>query len=203
MNATPFFTENRLGANMERTKEGYLLCRNVPIARTGTQLYSHTELQGVQAGADGLIRVERRAEDVFDESSLQTLQGKPVVNDHPWEVNSKNWVDLAKGIVFNPRRGEGVYDDCVVADLLITDEETIKDVLAGKRELSAGYDADYYEYEPGRARQHNIKFNHAALVKSGRCGSRCSIKDHARRGETQMAKTTLKKTFDALRAAFS
>ena len=84
----------------------------------------------------------------------------------------------------NPRRGEGELKNFVVADLIVYDEETIADIEAGKREVSAGYNPDYLEVlddngnvVPGVGEQANIIFNHLALVDRGRCGPRCSIGD--------------------------
>ena len=49
--------------------------------------------------------------------------------------------------------------------------------MAGKVEISLGYDAEYTEVSPGKGVQSNIVINHIALVDKGRCGSRCSIGD--------------------------
>jgi len=87
--------------------------------------------------------------------------------------------------VQNPRRGEGEHKQFLVVDLVIYDEETIKDIENGKREVSCGYNPDYLEILdddgnaiPGRGEQANIIYNHLALVDRGRCGPRCSIGDH-------------------------
>jgi hypothetical protein len=77
----------------------------------------------------------------------------------------------------NPRRGVGIDDDVLMADLLIWDKDAIALIDRGKRELSVGYDADYEELGPGHGRQRNIRANHLALVERGRCGPRCAIGD--------------------------
>lgn len=74
-----------------------------------------------------------------------------------------------------------------MADLLVTDKDAIEAVLAGKVEISLGYDADYTEVSKGKGMQSNIVVNHIALVDKGRCGSRCSI------GDSFMSKKTEKK----------
>jgi hypothetical protein len=149
----------------------------------------------IDAGQDGIIRIERTEADVFDPKTIASFAGKPVTDDHPDEdVNPDNWAALAKGEVHNPRRGDGLWSDCLVADLFIKDGKAIKAVLDGKVEVSCGYDADYEQTAPGRGRQHNIIGNHVALVENGRCGPRCSIGDKA------MSK---RKSFaDRIRAAF-
>jgi hypothetical protein len=180
-----FLVDQKLGARQSLTKEGFLLCESVPIARTtrdAPMLYAPGELPAsLTPGPDGIIRVERQDADVFRPEAIASFAGKPVVNGHPpgGDVNPSNWRELSVGIVQNPRRGEGIEDDYLFADLLITDADAIRAVRDGLREVSCGYDADYEELAPGRARQLNIIGNHVALVEHGRCGPRCSIGDHA------------------------
>ncbi len=188
-----YYTTEILSANMELTPEGFLLCRNVPIARIGTMLYAAGEVP-VTPDQDGLIRIERLPEDVFADTTVRSFNGKAFTIDHPpVDVTPDNWSELAKGIVQDVRRGSGIDDDFLVADVLITEAAAIKKVREeGLRQVSCGYDAEYEEIQPGRGRQFNIIGNHLALVDEGRCGSRCAIGD------------TMKKLkfFDKLRAAF-
>jgi hypothetical protein len=138
----------------------------------------------IEAGPDGIVLIERGEGDVFDPKTIASFFGKPVTDEHPDEdVTPENWAKLAKGEIHNPRRGEGIWSDCLVGDLFIKDADTIAQVLGGKVEVSCGYDADYEQTAPGRGRQHNIIGNHVALVEHGRCGPRCSI------GDSKMAKT--------------
>lgn len=170
-------TTSEIGPKRARTPEGFLLCQDVPAARVGEMIYGPGEVP-LEPGADYLIRVERGADELFDPKTLASYVGKPVVNDHPDDdVNPKNWKQLAVGLTLNPRRGEGQDSDVMLVDLLITDQEAIRDVEAGKREVSAGYEADYEQIAPGRGRQTNIIGNHIALVERGRCGPRCAIGD--------------------------
>jgi hypothetical protein len=192
--ATRFEIETKIGPNSAvDSVTGFRTYFNVPIARTGILLYGASERPEVQPGPDGLIRIERLAEDVFEPASLESLQGKPFVNEHHPLVDKNNWRDVAAGTIINPRRGAGIYDDCVVADITVNDAETIADIDAGKREVSADYNPEYYDLGGGRGRQRKIRYNNVALVESGRCGSRCSIQDHStQREETKMAKTAAK-----------
>lgn len=172
-----FFTTEKLGPKQSLTPEGYLLCEDVPIGRVGELLYVDGEIPLVAAG-DGLIRVTRPADEVFRDESMASFAGKSVTIDHPDEdVNPKNWKELTIGVVQNVRRGVGIEDDLLLADLLITDEVGIQEVRKGLREVSCGYDADYEQTEPGRGVQHNIIGNHVALLDKGRCGPRCKIGD--------------------------
>ncbi|NUG32432.1 DUF2213 domain-containing protein [Acinetobacter baumannii] len=172
-----FYTTGQLGRTRETTPEGYLLCRDVPLARIGKLLYSDGEVP-VTADNSGLIIIERGEDVLFDPRTIASFEGKPVTNDHPkgW-VTPENWKKLSNGTAHDVRRGEDEDSDCLVADLLITDKDMIDAVMKGKVEISLGYDADYTEISVGKGIQTNIFGNHIALVKKGRCGSRCKIGD--------------------------
>jgi uncharacterized protein len=188
-----FFTSEKLGPKMEKTPEGFLLCRDVPIARTGIQLYAGGELEGVVPGPDGIIYVEREESEVFRPETIASFNGKPLVNDHPTgDVTPDNWSKLTVGVVLDPRRGSGADNNLLIADVLVTQEEAISDVLEGKREVSCGYAAQYFQSEPGKAFQRNILGNHVALVEKARCGAICSIADE-KQGVTEMAKSAFEK----------
>lgn len=172
-----FYTVEQIGPQRALTPEGFLLCSAVPVARTGEMLYGPGETP--IKTRDGVARVSRDAAALFSPECMSSFNGKPVVDDHPpVDVTPENWDSLSCGTVFNVRRGEGEDSDCLVADLLITRKQTIRDVLDGKREVSAGYDADYEQIDDGAGRQTNIIGNHIALVNRGRCGPRCAIGDH-------------------------
>lgn len=173
-----FLTVEQLGPKQSMTPEGFLLCEGVPIARIGNQMYSDKEIP-LEGDADGLLQIERTADEVFKEDTLASFEGKPVTIDHPDTfVNPDNWKELAVGVTQNVRRGAGIEDDLLLADLLITDQQAIE-AVRGKdlREVSCGYEADYEQVAPGKGRQLNIVGNHVALVERGRAGPRCSIKD--------------------------
>lgn len=173
-----FHTTEQVSMNMHKTPDGYLLCRDVAIARTGEMMYGSGEIEGVEAGKDGYIRVTRTPEEVFSETTIASFQGKSVTLNHPEEfVNPSNWGILTKGTVQNVRRGEGVQDDLLLADLLITDEAAINEIRSGLREVSCGYNASYAQDSPGIATQKDIIGNHVALVTRGRCGPVCKIND--------------------------
>jgi len=203
-----FYAPTELGPKQRETPEGYLICEDVPIARTGELVYVPGEIEAtkgqepLQAGRDGVIRVMRDEDQVFDPVAMASFLGKPVTIEHPEEwVTPENWRSLAIGVVFNVRRGEGEFADMLMADLLIQEKSGIDAIRAGKRELSCGYDADYEAVEPGVARQFNILGNHVALVDKGRCGLRCAVRDSKPdpSKETTMAKRT---TWDRIRTAF-
>lgn len=72
---------SRISANMITTPEGYLVCKNVPVARTGTQQY-----RGCEFGADEpnkIYNVTRSEPEVFDKAAVASFEGKPVCDEHP------------------------------------------------------------------------------------------------------------------------
>jgi len=177
--AVDVHTVTKIGRTQSLTPEGFLFCEDVPIKRVGEMYYGPGETP-IKVGSDGIARVTRDAQALFEDTAIASYSGKPVVNDHPdTDVTPANWKKLAVGTVLNPRQGVGDAHDVMVADLLITDKDAIRDVLDGKREVSAGYEADYEQTGEGTGRQTHIIGNHVALVKKGRCGPRCSIGDHS------------------------
>lgn len=190
-----FHTPSHLSPRQSLTPEGFLVCEAVPIARTGSMVYGAGEVP-VDPGPDGIIRIERGPDEVFRAETIASYEGKAVTLDHPSDwVTPDTWRGLAVGICQNVRRGTGIEDDLLLADLVIADADVIAQVRAGLREVSCGYDADYEQEEPGRGVQRNIVGNHVALVERGRCGSRCAIGDK----ETPMAKQSV---FARIRNAF-
>jgi hypothetical protein len=179
--AVGVFTTEKVGRTRELTPEGFLLCRDVRIARTGEMLYAPGEVP-VEPSAGGIIRCTRSPEDLFSPAAIASYVGKAVTIDHPDEdVTPETWKELAVGIVLNPHRGEGADVEYLMADLLITEQRGI-DALGGEEgneewEVSCGYDAEYEQTGPGRARQHSFIGNHVALVDKGRCGPACRIGD--------------------------
>ena len=71
-----------LSENISRRKpEGYLLCLNVPVARTGTQEYLPEEL-GQPPGPDP-IQVYRPEDEVFAPETIASFEGMPVTKQPP------------------------------------------------------------------------------------------------------------------------
>lgn len=175
-----FFAPEKIGTTRRRTPDGYMLVEGTPIARTGIQQYRPEELGNkIAPGDDGLVHIERTPDQVFDPISVASFNGKPFTNEHPPElINPMTWRELSRGVVMNPRRGDGDDAGLLLVDLLVCDAGMIALIEAGKVELSCGYLCEYIETGPGRGEQQNIIGNHVALVSDGRCGSRCSISDH-------------------------
>ncbi|HIT70257.1 MAG TPA: DUF2213 domain-containing protein [Candidatus Aphodomonas merdavium] len=187
-----------ISGNMARTPEGFLICRNVPIARTGFQQYLPEE---IGASGDAPLLVYRAPQEVFSAATLASFEGKPVTLGHPpADVSPLNAAAYACGHVQNVRRGAGADADLMLADLFLTDPVLIERVCAGVREISCGYDCVYAQGENGME-QRAIRGNHVAVVETGRAGGRVAIRDgrrpifRERRKETMMARK--KKLFGA------
>ncbi len=192
----------RLSENISRREpEGYLICLNVPVARTGMQEYLPSEL-GLQGMDDRMIPVERTAEEVFDPACVASFQGMPVTDDHPNTadgVTAENIRFLQKGHAMNIRRGPPPEDDLLIADLIITDPKLIEEILGGKREISCGYNYVLSE-EDGKYYQREIRGNHVAVVDAGRAGPRVCIKDSAKCAERSNLMNRKNKVFAKLMA---
>jgi hypothetical protein len=122
-----WFTTAKLSDHMEETPEGFLLIRDVAIARCGTQLYRHNEVPMLEADEAGWLRIDREPQEVFHTDTLASYEGKPLVNDHPDEpVTPANWTDLAIGHIANIRRGSNADHDLLFADILVTTDKGIR-----------------------------------------------------------------------------
>lgn len=187
-----YFAPIEAGKTRRLTPDGFLICEEVGIARTGTQVYSAADLPGLQAGPDGKIIVERSPEEVFAEDTIASFEGKDVTIYHPNEfVSPENWKQHSVGHVQNVRRGEGKNSDLLIGDIIIKDAAAVHYAMTTLPDISCGYDAKYKVHGPGRASQHEIRGNHAALVPNGRAGDRCAIKDHATEDFSHMSKSTV------------
>lgn len=188
-----------ISPNQLETGEGFLICRNVPIARSGVQDYRGREI-GMET--DEVIQVNRPEEEVFSAAAMASFEGKPVTDDHPSEMVTPDNVALyEKGHAQNVRRGTGEFADYLVADLHIHDAELIKQIREGKRQISCGYECEYVETDSG-IQQTKIRGNHVAVVDEGRAGAKAAIMDSikkqpekAERNKRMSKKSTLLKLF--------
>ena len=182
-----YYITEQLSEHIGETPEGFLLCKDVPLTRTGVFEYTASEVP-VEASFDGTVKIQRDEDEVFAENTIASFEGKPVTINHPeGMVTPENWSELAHGVVQNVRRGDGEQADLLLGDILITTEKGIELVKSGLREVSCGYDAQYEQIEKGKGKQREIIGNHVALVTKGRAGSRCTIQDS---GDKENAITT-------------
>ena len=184
-----FLTTEKISPLKEKTPEGYLLCRDVPISRVGSFEYSAAEVGLPNIGH--AVQVWRPEEQIFNPETIASFEAKPVVIGHARFADPDNWREIAVGTTQNVRRGEGDKSDFLLADLLLTDRKAIEAVESGNlKEVSCGYDADTQETPQG-IEQIGIVGNHVALVVSARC-SGCKIGDGSM---TTSLKTRLRKLF--------
>jgi hypothetical protein len=175
------FYGSRISENRIRTPEGFLICKNVPIAKVGTQQYLGEEL-GLEGYENILVEVVRTEQEVFSPKTIASFEGKPFTDDHPEQsefVTTENYKQYVKGHVTNVRRGEGDFSDKLLADIIVYDKTVIEEIESGrKREISCGYGCDYGINENGNILQINITGNHVALIEEGRAGHSVRILDH-------------------------
>ena len=173
-------------AGLRRTKDGYLVA-SPRVARTGIQIYGGAEL-----GRPDLerVRVLRPESEVFDKAAMASIGYRPISNDHPDEpITADNWRKHAVGHVASEVARDGEY---IRVPLAVFDGQTIKDIDAGKRELSLGYSANL-EWRAGEteggdqydAVQTNIRVNHLAIVDTARGGRKLTLGDHSTRSDPQ------------------
>ena len=188
---------SRISPHMTETPEGYLICHDVPINRTGTQEYTAGEMQ-LDGDPERIITVNRYPEDVFDAAALASFEGKDVTSGHPPEnLTPENHAAYSKGHVENVRRA----GDQTIADLHIKDATLISDIKNGIiREVSCGYVCNW---EPDGAgyKQTNIRGNHVAIVPHGRAGHEVAIKDQAA-GKAEKGRNVMSKFFEGILTIF-
>ena len=188
---------DRISPHMTDTPEGFLICHDVPIARTGPQDYLAREMM-LDGDPERVVTVQRYPEDVFEAATLASFEGKPVTEGHPPEnVSPENYAAYTKGHVQNVRRS-GEY---IVADLYINDANLAEEVRNNvKREVSCGYLCNYVPDGSGY-KQSRIRGNHVAVVPKGRAGATVSIHDTA--PEAEKGRKTIMSYWKTFLAAFA
>ena len=168
-----------ISPHIDRSPEGYLICRDVPINRTGVQDYLAGEL-GLDGDPERTVKVYRLPDDVFAPAALASFEGKDVTDNHPPEMlTAENQSAYSKGHLEHVRR----VGDNTVADLFIKDPVLASQVESGTmREVSCGYNCNFEPYQDGYKQTHIIG-NHLAIVPRGRAGRDVAIKDTAPEAE--------------------
>lgn len=163
-----FLSREKISNHRYKTPEGYLVCLDAIIARTGKQEYSKNEIFK-DSDDESIISIDRPYKEVFAPETIASFENKPFVNEHPNEdVNIDNYKDYAIGFVRDVRIAEVDREDVLIANLIVTDPEAIAEIEKGtKNELSCGYDCDILGDE-NNYYQANIRGNHVALCKAGR-----------------------------------
>lgn len=166
-----FLVAEKLGPHKFKTPEGYLICTDAILSRTGKQEYKRCELFGDTCeDPDKIVNVERTDDEVFSDKAMASFENKAVCIEHPdHDVNAENYNELAVGFVRDIHKGEDNGKPVMMGTLVITDKDAVEAVESGEyKELSCGYDCDIDD--DGEPCQRNIRGNHVALCKQGRAG---------------------------------
>lgn len=163
-----FLSAERISEHRYKTPEGYLVCTDSILARTGKQTYRRSEIFGDDD--ERLVEVDRKEDEVFSKETLASFENKPICVGHPdVKINAENLSQYAVGFVRDVRRGEYEGVPVMFGTLVITDAKTVEGVENGKHtDLSCGYDCDTEDTE--NPQQRRIRGNHVALCERGRAG---------------------------------
>ncbi|SJZ58874.1 hypothetical protein SAMN05660900_00862 [Megasphaera cerevisiae DSM 20462] len=168
---------DKLSPHMIKTPEGFLICKDVRIGRTGDMMYLSSELPPEISKSIGkdTIRVKRTEQSLFSKDTIASFEGKPITDEHPTDNLTVDTATFAiRGHVQNVRR-DGTY---LVGDLYVTDTGLINKIEnKQKREVSCGYFTEYILNDAGEVEQTHIIGNHVAVVANGRAGHSVAIHD--------------------------
>lgn len=197
--------------NKEITPEGYLINRDVPIARDGEFIYRAYELAFTEK--DGIdpnkaLRFYRPAS-CFNESVLESAKNLPFTNDHPNSaIDSDTVTQHIVGVTGeNPyfKKGENGQEGILFADkIIVFEKQSVSDIEEyGKKEVSIGFEA-IYTLEPIEidgvmydGTEEITRFNHLSLVDRGKAGRQ--FKMHSEHNEEiKMEKTFVKMSFNGI-----
>lgn len=164
--------KERLSPNKYVTHEGYLICKDAILARTGKQQYRKSEVFDTFDGDDDIIDIDRNPKEVFSDATLASFENKPITVEHPQEnVDSTNWKQYQVGFVRDVKRDVVDGQDVILGTLVIQDKDTIDEILNGEHtDLSCGYECDIVGDDKTGYSQINIRGNHVALCQEGRAG---------------------------------
>lgn len=158
----------KLSEHKFKDNNGYLICTDCILSRTGKQTYRRDEV--FKDGSNEEIEVDRLADEVFSKESLASFENCPVCINHPdCNVGPENHNELSVGFVRNVKQGDFEGQPVMMGDLVITDAKAIDLIESGDMvELSCGYDCDIDDED--NPQQKNIRGNHVALCEQGRAG---------------------------------
>lgn len=180
-----------LSDNIAEKEDGSLIVVGCPIARTGWQKYSVSDLPQQLADKLGVdisnpsatIDLYRPASEVFHSEFLSSLNGVAITDGHPPNgefVDPKNFNKYAQGHIQNVRKGTETLEDGewpIIADLHIMAEPLISKVRNKiAREISLGYDFSIAR-DGDKIIQCDMLGNHNAVVPKGRAGDYVRIDD--------------------------
>lgn len=181
------------GTGMDRREydtNGWYEVLDNPLSKVG--VYQYSEASILKGGdPNKMIGVYRAPEELSNEETLKSFRLLPWTDDHPGALLGPKEQGLVpadekgvRGVI-----GEKTYfrDGTLYGNIKIFSEALAREIAAGKRELSCGYQCDFvpqrgiYNGEPYEYAQKNIRGNHVASVNAGRMGSDVRVLDSAER----------------------
>lgn len=176
----------KLSENRTMSREGFLVIKACPIARVGARTYIASEIPQVKPDGRETVEVVRTASELFAEETIRSFEGKPICLGHPepFPVAPENVSQFSVGHMQSVRADP--ESGCLIADLFIEGQEAIASVTKGETtELSIGYVSVVKDVGGGVGLESRILGNHVAIVKEGRCGAMCALKDSKTTTETE------------------
>lgn len=176
----------KLSENRTMSREGFLVIKDCPIARVGARTYVASEVPQVKPDGRETVDVVRTASELFADETVQSFEGKPICLGHPepFPVAPENVSQFSVGHMQRVRPDPD--SGCLIADLFIEGKEAIASVTKGETtELSIGYVSVVKDVGGGVGLESRILGNHVAIVKEGRCGAMCALKDSKTTTETE------------------
>ena len=185
----------KLSEHKYKTPEGYLICVDSVLARTGKQTYRRNEIFA-DSEDDRLIEVDRKAEEVFSPETMASFENKPICVEHPdVDVTVDNISEFAVGFVRDIHKGEYEGEPVMLGTLVITDAKTIEEIENGEHtDLSCGYDCDIEDCDSPE--QKHIRGNHIALCEKGRAGIARIVDSVQRKNDEESTYTEVTKNLE-------
>src|SRR6185312_571443 len=132
------FYSMMVSPNMSLSPEGYLICVNVPICRSGYQDYLGNELESFPGYEKSwnldpakTYRVYRPRAEVIDKDTIASFEGKTVVDTHP--TTEGNVVDIENerylncGHIQNIRQGPDQDGEVTLIGNIIIKDPALKE----------------------------------------------------------------------------
>lgn len=191
----------KLSEHRYKTPEGYLVCVDAILARTGPQVYKHSQVYDGSTDEITDVEVDRKPEQVFSPQAIASFENKPLTIQHPNEpVTIANHKELYHGFARDIRRAvkrngqiltgskrpstlQAGDQEILVGNIIVTTSEAIEEIENGLEFLSCGYDCDITQTD--KPEQINIRGNHIALCDNPRAGI-TMLQDNAELAEQPM-----------------
>lgn len=193
----PKYFSMMLSPNISVTVQGYLICENVPICRSGFQEYLGRELVGFPGyeeswnlDPDTRYKIYRPRESVLDPEFIKSIEGNTVVDEHPdgSVVHVDNDGELNCGHIEKVSRGPDLDGEVTLkGDLHIKNPDLIDKIRPpgdpdgpnAVRDVSLGYSLKLKRLDDGTIIMFHLRGNHTAVVEKGRAGPQIAIQDSA------------------------